>query len=171
MNGQLREHEDINGPPPEFNSPSMIKVIALDLGVRNLCGWAIDYIHGNMPVVPLLPYDYDTPGGRVPPVTNCLQEYLVQENGVISTKSVLMQTGVLTRSKILQKRVDILRLHNEEFADEEEEIRQNSMKTVHYEKLVLNAKTMEKLMYNQHGRLYNTLVLLFHLTQVTRTPQ
>lgn len=154
-NGQLREYEEKNGTPLEFHSPSMLKCIALDLGVRNLCGYAIEYIHGNVPVVQLEPYDYTIPGGRFPPV-KCNEEYLAQETGVISTKSVYQETGVSSRNYTLQKRVQTLRLYNEEFVDEEEELQKNSMKSVNYDKLVLNARTMEKCLYNQHGRCYNT---------------
>jgi hypothetical protein len=131
----------------------MMKVIALDVGVRNLCGYAIEYIDANIPVVPIEPYDYDNGDLGIVPRADT---YLVQESGVISTRTVYQETGITSRNNKLRKRVEVYTNFNEEFRDEQELLKTNSKKSVQHEKLVQAARTHEICLFGQTGRCYST---------------
>jgi len=153
QNADLRLEIEANGEPNEFASPSMMKCIALDLGVRNLCGYAIEYIHASLPVLPIEPYDYDNGDEGIVPRAD---PYLVQESGVISTRTVYQETGITSRNYNLRKRVEKFINFNEEFCDEQDELKDKSKKTVRQQKLVAAARTHEICLFGQTGRCYST---------------
>jgi hypothetical protein len=156
-NAELKQEIEANGPPQVFFSNTRTKAIALDVGVRNLCGWSIEYVDSNVSIQQLPPYDYtpNQPNQHIP-IQNCRDVPFVQKSGTISTKTVYQQTGVQSRNHIRERLVKDFQMYSDAFLDECEELQSNSTKSVTYEKLVLAAQSHNNCFLNEHGRLYST---------------
>lgn len=157
-NSELRNQIEAEGPPLVFPSNTRIKAISLDVGVRNLCGWAIQYVDPNVPIQHLPPHDYtpNPPNVHFQGVQNCIDFQFVQQSGTISTKSVYQEAGIQSRNHRRQRLFEEYQNLSDEFLDECEDLQSNSMKTNSYEKLVLGGKLRQKCLINFHGRLYSS---------------
>ena len=156
-NAELKKEIEANGPPVVFTSNTQTKAIALDVGVRNLCGWSIAYVDSNVPIQQLPPFDYtpNDPNQRVP-LQNCRDFQFVQESGTISTKTVYQKTGVQSRKHLQERLVQDFENFSDEFMDEREDIQQNTMKSVRYDNLVRASRSHMRGVLHEHAKLYST---------------
>jgi hypothetical protein len=137
-----------------------IRLVALDWGVRNACGYAISEVQiptGLVVPPPSYPYDFTEINLAKPiqlenpfEIKNCMDNRFEGETGQITSKQYYSKTGITQRKKAFERNVHNNQIANAAFNQEAEEMNLHSLKTTDVDQLMLAARAHEKALVGQH---------------------